>query len=128
MLPGAGGETVAGERRDAGLAQWLRHVVCLTWLSGDVMFSEKVRFFCYNTAPEGKPTASSGAPIDSTAILSSAGENLATLDLVRHDVGCVGLQGRAFLRCVPCCAGYTPTFVFVMKIGDFIVFHSESRT
>lgn len=85
-------------------------------------------FFCYNTAPEGKPTASSGAPIDSTAILSSAGENLATLDLVRHDVGCVGLQGRAFLRCVPCCAGYTPTFVFVMKIGDFIVFHSESRT
>lgn len=54
---------MAGELRDASLTQSLLHDVCLSWLSVDVMRSEKAHF-CYNMAPEGKPAAaSSGAPL-----------------------------------------------------------------
>ncbi|KAL6083132.1 hypothetical protein STEG23_014119 [Scotinomys teguina] len=79
------------------------------------MFSEKVRF-CYNTAPEGKPTGFIWCSIDSTAILSSAGENLAASDLVRHDVSHVGLQCRAFLQLVLRCVGWPSTRHLTNKI------------
>lgn len=53
---------MAEEMSGVGLAWLPQRVGCLTWLSVDLMFSEKVPF-CYNMAPGGKPTASSGAPL-----------------------------------------------------------------
>lgn len=53
---------MAEEMSGVGLAWLPQRVGCLTWLSVDLMFSEKVPF-CYNMAPDDKPTASSGAPL-----------------------------------------------------------------
>lgn len=95
-------------------------VGCLTWLSVDLMFSEKVPF-CYNMAPDDKPTASSGAPLSQQWFFPAPGKNLAALDLVRHD-GCVAFRAPMSWRppnslSLPCRVGSTSAFVSVIMIA-----------
>lgn len=119
-----------GRWRDGGwrklsgvsLAWMLPHAGCLCWRSVDLMFSEEAPF-CYNRTPEGEPTASSAAPFSQQPSVPSAGENLAMLDLVRHN-GCVAFRAPMLCRSAPppppfssMLCWHTSAFVSAMKIA-----------